>query len=328
MGAKKTLRELGFTDYESRVLMFLNSQEEEKSAKEISKGSDVPLTKLYSILLDLEKRDLVEKLPGERNHYRISGKKNLIESLREEKEEEIKEKKKELESLLENLDSNLQERGSREVSVNYFTSDERYWKAYNNEVSKLEEGEVYRIINNSRWAVSFLPEEIENNPGLESMIKGDIKKRLGSKFILHHIVNPEKLVQNIIEDLGEKEKIKKSIAQILYYYDKPELKETHYIDLAPELKNVLIAVFKSSVFIEFYSKGESVSLSSAIQIKSKEVAEDFARWFDNFSKDKNDPERDYKEFKREILKNANKLANIDSEEVEKALKEVEPFYFL
>lgn len=327
MGAKKTLRELGLTDYETRVLLFLSSAGEEKTAKEIAKSADVPLTKLYSILLDLGKRGLVEKLPGEVNHYRSKGKQEIIHELREEKEKEIEQKREKLDQLLDNLNSNLEEKEEKRVPINYFSSDKKYWRAYNKEVSKLERGEVYQIINNSRWAVSFLPEEIRNNPGLESMIKGDIKKRLGQKFILHHMVNPEKLVQSTSEDLKEKEKIKRSLGQILFYYDQPKLKETHYITLAPEFRNILIAIIKNSTFIEFYSE-KSTELRSAIQIKSKEVSQDFARWFDAYSEEKHDPEEDYNRFKQQILTRAKDLKGINPKEIERAIENIEPFYFL
>lgn len=326
MDLRKIFREIGFTDYETRILIYLNGVDGTKNAKQIAEGADVPLTKLYSLLLGLEEDGLIEKLPGEVNLYRLVEREELINTLREMKEEEIREREDKLDSLMENLDSSLDRTTGREVSISYFTSNKKYWKAYNREVSKLGMGDVYRIINNNRWALSFLPEEIEDRPGLESMIRNDINQRLNKNFILYHMVNPESFVESILEDLGERERIKKSLAQLLFYYGHEEMKKTHYIELAPEFKNILIAIINTSTFIEFYSGGRHDKISNAIQIKSREVSEDFANWFDGYCSGTKDPDEDFKRFKEEVLRCAEELKDIEPREIEDEIENVDPVY--
>jgi ribosomal protein L29 len=177
-----------------------------------------------------------------------------------------------------------------------------------------------------RWAHGFLPEEVVNKPDIKSMIVEDIRKIKEGKFLLHHIVNAEALVNVTIEDLKTKDQIKRSIAQILYYYNRPDLKKYHFITLASELKNILIVILKDSTFLEFYSPTEHTKIHSAVQIKSRAIARDFAKWFDAYSKEKHEPEKDYQLFKKEILKYARELAKISPSEIEKAIKEVKPIY--
>ena len=326
MNSKEILRNLGFSEYETKVLLYLDSIGQPVDAKEIAKESCVPLTKLYSILIKLKRQNFIIKLPGKINLYRNIDRKQLIKNLKEQKDERIKQEKEKFTELSKLLESSLKGFPTKEVSVRYFTSDKDYWKIYNEEVAKLGKKDTYKIINNMRWVQGFLPEEIKDRPNIKSMITADVKLLKQGKFKLHHMVNIQALIQNTINDLKTKEKIKRSIAQLLYYYGRPDLIKHHYITIAPELKNILIVILKESIFFEFYSPIEHTKILSAVQIKSKEITKDFAKWFDAYSKEKHSSKKDFEKFKKEILKYAKELAKINPKDIEKAIKEVKPVY--
>jgi len=323
MDLRKTLEQLGYPVYYSNVLLFLLRQKTYVNAKEIAVGSDVPLSRVYSILIELEKQSLVKSIPGKTTKYAIVDKKTFLQQVSKKKEHELKEKEEEVKSALNLLNAQIQiAEKMPEVSVRHFVSDKEYWEVYNAEVSNLGLDDTYRIINNMRWAHSFLPEELEGNPGLKEMAIQD-EKKMEKGMIIHHMVNPKALVETTISDLKTKKKIIQSLALMLYYDEKR--KKHHYITIAPEFRNILIVILKDSTFFEFYGEQHNRILS-AIQIKNHKIAEDFAKWFDGYYPSKHDGVKDYAEFKKEILKYAKELAGIQSSEIEKALREVEPIY--
>jgi hypothetical protein len=166
---------------------------------------------------------------------------------------------------------------------------------------------------------------VENRPGIKSMIENDLKRqRAGLK--IHHIVDPEALVQTIVDDLKSKQKIIESISQMLYHEHLPEIRKNHLITIAPEFKNVMIFIMKDSTFFEFYAPGNHTEILSAVQIKSKEITKDFSRWFDTYSREKRNPEQDYEKFKAAVLSVARKTAKIEPKEIEKLVAAMRPVY--
>lgn len=90
-------KKTGLTDYQSRVLSVL-IKEQNLTAQEISEESDIPYTKIYSVLSSLEKEGYIESNFERPKKYRTLPPESLIEEIQENKE-------KELESLEEYLET-------------------------------------------------------------------------------------------------------------------------------------------------------------------------------------------------------------------------------
>jgi hypothetical protein len=238
----------------------------------------------------------------------------------------LEKEKERVESALQLLDKKIEiSSKSPEVTVRHFLSDSDYWEAYNSEISKLKKGDVFRIINSTRWALSLLPSETENRPGIKSMILADLEKqRAGVK--IHHMADPDALVGTIVSDLKTKQKIIEALSQLLYYDNLPELKQNHLITIAPQFRNLMIFIAKDSTFFEFYSPDDHTKIISAVQIRSRDITKDFANWFDKYSDEKHEPDNDYKRFKRAVLDAAKRTARIEPEEIEKLIKAMRPVY--
>lgn len=321
MEVREVLRKLGFSEYEAKVLGYLNSVEEPKDAKEISKSSGVPLTKLYSVLKDLQDRELVEELPGKVNQYRLEDRQNVPGKILDQKKRELEKEQERFEKLTEVLESSLDQSDQETASIRYFNSNERYWDVYNQEVSRLQVGGTYRIINNMRWSLSFLPEELENRPRLRSMVLKDLESMRNKRFVLHHMTNVKSMLKNIRSGLETDEERKQSIAQLLKFYSRDDLKSQHRITLAPDFKNILIVILKDSAFLEFYPAGDHTEISSAIQVKGQKIAKDFSNWFDAYT-DQSDPEKDYEKFTQEILDGADQIMGIEENELRDRMEEI------
>jgi len=307
MESKEIFRNLGFSEYETKVLVYLSSVSKAADAKQISSEANVPLTKLYSILLGLERRNLIAKLPGVVNLYKPLVAEQMIKNIGDQKKQELEQKEKQIEERLEFLKSRLKGATIKgEVSVRHFVSDSEYWKVYNEEVNKLRKGDVYRIINSMRLCTSFIPEELKDRPGIKSMILNDLKKQRDG-VVIHHMINVEALLEQIKNDLKAEWKIKQSIVQVLHL-DRVQ-KKHHYITLAPELKNLLIVILKDSTFLEFYGE-DHTKILTAIQIVSRDIAKDFAKWFDSVSPGKHDGDADYEKFKSEVIRVAREKLGI------------------
>jgi sugar-specific transcriptional regulator TrmB len=326
MDLRKVFEELGYPVYQSNILLFLIRNEKHANAKEISAGSEVPLSRVYSILIELERQGLVRSIPGKTTTYTVVDKKDFLQQVGNKKSLDIEKQKSRAESALQLLNQQIEIAAkSPEVTVRHFVSDTDYWAVYNSEAEKMKPGETFRIINSVRWALSLLPSEVENRPGIKSMIENDLKRqRAGLK--IHHIVDPEALVQTIVDDLKSKQKIIESISQMLYYEHLPEIRKNHLITIAPEFKNVMIFIMKDSTFFEFYAPGNHTEILSAVQIKSKEITKDFSRWFDTYSREKRNPEQDYEKFKAAVLSVARKTAKIEPKEIEKLVAAMRPVY--
>jgi len=291
------LRKLGFTLYESKILSYMLKEGRWLSAEEISKNSRVPKTKIYSILISLEKKGLIKTTPGKPRRF-LAKKEKFLSQLRKLKKEEIKKKAEEQEMLIKNLAKQLPKALKyEEVEVRYFTDSEEYWKAYLKEVNKFKKGDVYRVINTVRLTFGLLKEEIEEIPSLKKYAGTEPALAKGAK--LHYILNPKTIVQRTKEELKDKELVRKSINQMLRKMH--SLRKQILVDIHPAFKNLLVVIMKDCVCFEFYGKS-SVSISSAIMIFSKKVVEDFSNWFDALCSKKHDPEKDFNKFKKEILK--------------------------
>jgi sugar-specific transcriptional regulator TrmB len=86
-------RELGFSEYEAKVLAALVKLES-ATAKEINLASRVPQNKLYSILEGFEKRGILSTLPVEPKKFKLMNIETFVSKKLKEKEDNLKELKK------------------------------------------------------------------------------------------------------------------------------------------------------------------------------------------------------------------------------------------
>jgi sugar-specific transcriptional regulator TrmB len=85
MDLRETLEELGYQSYHSNVLIYLVSSDKFATAKEISINADVPLSRIYSILIELEKQGLVRSIPGKKTTYTVVEKKRFLQQVGKQK---------------------------------------------------------------------------------------------------------------------------------------------------------------------------------------------------------------------------------------------------
>ncbi|MFC1750109.1 hypothetical protein ACFL2V_15015 [Pseudomonadota bacterium] len=134
-----------------------------------------------------------------------------------------------------------------------------------------------------------------------SMVKRD-RKMMEKGIIIHHITNPKALVENMMNELQDKDKVKIAIQRMLGVFIAEKKLQNHWITLVPEIRDLVLAIFKKDVFMEFYNEKTS-KIAASIHIKSKNIANDLGIWFTSFDKNKkHDPEQDYLNFKKEIEK--------------------------
>ena len=77
--------------------------------------------------------------------------------------------------------------------------------------------------------------------------------------------------------------------------------------MASEFQDLVIVIINDDVFYEFYEHNSN-SISSALHIKSRKIAQDMSRWFDGFDKyNPHNPKVDFIRFKKEILRNYDKI---------------------
>lgn len=309
---KKLFEELGFTLYESKILLWLIAEGGLRSAKQISQGSNVPLTRIYSILLGFEKKGMIKVTPGKEKLYSTADIKHLIEILKNNKKSELEEKEEKDISIINSLNQKLKDISKgypSEVAIKYYTDNNAYWEDYAAASQKMKSGEKNRIINNLRLCHSFIQKELDAMSETQrDVMKG---KFVSCKVKMHYVVNPRSLVQRAVSDLKDKNDILMSITRML----KNVKRENAVITIAPELKNLVMVIFSDMIFLEFYGE-DSKKITSAIQIKSEQITKDFAGWFDAFDKrKKHNLKEEYKEFENEILKWAEKLAGISPRKI-------------
>ena len=296
---KKALRDLGFSQYYSDILIFLASQEKPQTAKEVSEGSGVPLARIYSILIDLENRGLIKSTPGKTKFYSTCPKREMLSVIKKEKKKQIEKTRLKIKQALKIMEKSIKQKPEEEVKIRYFTKDKDYWKAYEEARNKLTPADRYSIINSIRLCPSFLFEELDQNPAFKKLLVNLEKDEDLKGLKQHYVVDVEALVQRTWNDLKDREKFIESIRKMLSYLGK--YKQNYRYTLIKGMRNILIVIMKDSVFFEFYGKS-SISISSAIQIQSKKVAKDFQLWFDSLVRGEHDPEKDYQKFREEVLK--------------------------
>ncbi len=101
VGGINTLKKLGFSEYEARVIYAL-LRLREADVKLISKHSGVPRTKAYEVLRRLVEKGLVAEIQTKPLRYSIIDPEGFIDKLYKEKERELERLKRELE-LLKNI---------------------------------------------------------------------------------------------------------------------------------------------------------------------------------------------------------------------------------
>lgn len=298
----ETLRKLGFTEYEAKLLSALLQKQAWLTADELASETRVPLTKTYSILLSLEKKGLIRMTPKKPRRY-FTTKEEFLKVLKKVKEEELKEESKKQRELIEKLRKELPKiRKFEEVEVRYFTNPEKYWQNYVREVLRFKRGDIYRVINTVRLTFGLLDEEIKHIPSLREYAGKEPALIKGAT--LHYILNPRAIVKRTKQELKSPRKVKRSLNQMLQRMYK--FRKRIKIDISYAFENLLVAILPRCVCLEFYTTS-STEISSAIMIFSKSVVHDFSSWFDNLCKRKHNPDEDWKNFKKEIEKEAKKL---------------------
>ena len=103
-----TLRDLGLSEYESRVYRSLLEMGP-TTAKELSTRSDVPMGRIYDVLNDLETRSLIRSQTASRpKKYVAVEAKTALDRLLETKQEELEQQRSQYEEIASELKSNLQ----------------------------------------------------------------------------------------------------------------------------------------------------------------------------------------------------------------------------
>lgn len=108
--AKNTLKELGFTDYETRVYIAL-VKAGPTTARDLSESSGVPHSRIYDVLTELENRGWVESQSGRPTRYRAKSPSEAVRLYRIKEEERLKEAG---ETLRQELEPIFEEEGGME----------------------------------------------------------------------------------------------------------------------------------------------------------------------------------------------------------------------
>lgn len=129
---EKDLRSLNFSTYESAVYTSLLGKNKAITVREITSmcekmGREVPVTKIYSVLNDLEEKGLVEKTDKPLRYSARFGKKNLESYIQQQVKEKEEQNKKEITELSSNFQKVWKETLSQ-VRKNY-----DIWKIYTKE---------------------------------------------------------------------------------------------------------------------------------------------------------------------------------------------------
>jgi hypothetical protein len=304
---KKVLEELGFAKYHSRILLYLISIGKYVDARQIEAGSGVPLSRIYSIVLELKKSNLILTLPGKTNLYAAQPKTRLISAIKVLKEKQMAAQKQKLASAYDVLNRKLAKvktKGPSDVIITHYHRNEDYWLDYLKTETKLRRGDTHRIINNIRLCPSFIKEELNNMPKCQaSVMRGEGFQEDSAK--VQYILNPKSLVKNTISDLREHSKVKLALKQALYALKKES--EVADIFINEDTNRMLFVIDPDCVWMEFYGDRYD-QIISALRIQSVDVARDFAKWFDSLAK--SCTKKTYIEFEKDIKMWAWKLAKI------------------
>ncbi len=294
---KNLLAKLGFPEYDSKILLYLTESGKYVDAKQISESSGVPLTRIYSIMLKLAKTNLIKTMPGKINLYAAPKRDELVKAIRAWKDIQIKEQVDNVNETCSLLSKQLHTsgKGAEDVNITYFHDNEAYWKEYLRIEKSLKRGFVHRIINNVRLCAGFVEEELAGM----SKEQADVMRGEGIKggADIVYIINPKSIIQNTMRDLPNKNRAAASIKRMLR-----ELKhESEYSDfyIGEDTSSILIAISPECVFMEFYGS-DSKKIASAIKIENKQIALDFAKWFDALAS--TCKKRGYEELEKEIVK--------------------------
>jgi len=298
MELKNLLKELGYDDYHANVLLAL-AKESPLDAKELTVASGVPIGRIYSVLLDLEDDCLVRRMAGPVDKFSAQPNDVLIRRMVRKNEEEIIERKKRIRGIAKSLRSGLNviPMLTSGFEIHHYTKDRDYWPVYNKAVSILRKGDIYRIINSRRISDSLLDIELDGNPDLKKMVIQD-NKMVAKGGKIHIVTNPESVVTNIQKELKKPELIKESVNKMLTRFSNKLLRKHTKITLAPQFKDLIIAIIGDNVFMEFYDE-KTNSIASALHIKGKKIARDMAHWFDSIGNPVS-----YKVFEKEVKKYA------------------------
>lgn len=115
------LKEFGITEYESRLLSVLFKQS--ATARELSEFTEIPPTKIYQVLKDLEQRGFINVEQTEPKTYKKASAKRTINRLLRKKREELERLRSDKEGYISFIQSRELVRKCR-VKGNYLSRKE------------------------------------------------------------------------------------------------------------------------------------------------------------------------------------------------------------
>lgn len=305
---KKLLKSIGFTEYKSSVFLFMTTQPKALNAKQIAYGADIPLARIYSVLLELEKEGLVRRIPGKIQLYTVVGSKEATEKIFTKQEKKMKEKlgnfKKLSHSFKKELSHIEKERKIQpNVTVRYHEKDPNYWLRIAEIEGKVNRGEVRRILDVWRPIWGLLDEELNKSLTLRKNYLTDLKL-VKRGVIQRYLYNPKMIVHSTAVELKNKEKIVKSLSKFLNFCS--ENRNEIRIKITHTFENMLVEITPETVILEFFA-GQLES-GNAIELNGELAVKDFTIWFDAMY-GKDDP-KGYEKLKKEIKKQAREMLGI------------------
>jgi sugar-specific transcriptional regulator TrmB len=119
------LKRLGLQEYEAKILGYLSSKCSKKTAKEISEGTNIPYTKIYTVLSFLLEKHFLDCEPGKPQKFGSKSIEFIFNILLDKKEKEIVHLKDQKSKILSNIfiqDTNLKTFWMNERSLFFIPS--------------------------------------------------------------------------------------------------------------------------------------------------------------------------------------------------------------
>jgi len=297
----KSLEQFGITGYRAQVLLALMRAGGHLNAKELAQKSGVPLARLYSILLELERQGLVRSLPGKVTLYRAVDASKAVESLARQKRKSLEAQFSELDLASKDLRQAFSStsRPFPSISVRYFSNPEEYWATIA-EAEKAGVGTQRRVVECRRLVFSLLDEELGEN-GWASFARAAKKKIFREQ--VSYLVNVDEFVASRLRDLKSKKKVAESLKLFLSFLKQ----HSDSVYAAPTLavQNMVVEIRPSLVFLEFYSSDSSKMLNGLL-ISGEVAANDFAKWFDALLGERKPAEKMFRDFQNALVEAAEK----------------------
>ncbi len=208
----QSLKKLGLTEYEARSYMAL-LELGPTTADHLSKRSEVPISRVYSVLGDLEKKGFLRSAPGRPVRYRPVEPNLALDALMMANMKELEEAKNTILSYLEALFGQNLQRASME-----------YWYAS-------DEGSIVRRLAQAlgkakeRVVVSLAPLPVLASPSLSEAIASNLRMALKRRVQVSLVAHSRnvKLFLNKVRLEDELEVIDRDVRETLVLVDDTEV---------------------------------------------------------------------------------------------------------